>query len=114
MSDIKGARLMVPAQITASAATYYTSTACRTRVDAVTLSNPTGTNRLVTLYLIESGGAAGNPTTITYQKTVLAGQTVRAWEIEGHWLNSGDFVQAICDAATAVSMFMSGIKTPAN
>src|SRR3990167_3266036 len=101
-----------PVQIAASATTYYTSTNCRTRLDKVTLTNPTVTNRIVTVYKIVSGGSASNTTTAAYQKTVLAGQSVDVTELEGHWLEDAGFVQALADSATAVTLMISGIKTP--
>jgi hypothetical protein len=110
--NIIGAVLAQGAQIAAAATTYYTSDNCRTRIDKATLTNPTAVNRLVTIYKIVSGGAAGDATTISYQKTVLAGQTVDVFELEGHWLENGDFIQALCDSANKVTLMMSGIKTP--
>lgn len=100
-------------RIAATATTYYTSTNSKSRLDKVTLTNPTTTDRLVTIYKLRSGGTAGDDNTISYQKTVLAGQTVDVTELEGHWLGKDGFVQALCDSATKVALMISGIRTPA-
>lgn len=110
--NIVGFPLTQGALLTNSAVTYYTSTNIRTRLDKVTIANPTGSNRTVTMYKIGSGGSASAATTISYQKSVLAGQTIDVTELEGHWLGPGDFVQALADAGSDVSLMMSGIQTP--
>lgn len=101
-----------PVRIAAAATTYYTSSNCKTRLDKVTLANPTVTARLVTIYKLASGGTAGDINTISYQKTVLAGQTIDVVELEGHWLEADAFIQALCDSADKVALAISGIKTP--
>jgi hypothetical protein len=104
-------RLFAPAQLTTSAATYYTATSVRMVLKKLTATNTTGTSRLVTIYLVVSGGSASATNTIIYQRTVLAGQTVEFYEAENHVLESGDFLQALADAATAVSFMGAGIET---
>lgn len=101
-----------PAQLTTGAVTYYTSSSVRSRIDKVTLTNPTGTDRNATIYKVQSGGSASDTTTVVYQKTVLAGQTVEVTELEGHWLENDGFIQALASAGSAISLMISGIKTP--
>ena len=112
MATIQGGPLITPVRLAASSTTLYTSTSCRTRIDQATTANPTAVDRLVTLYLVESGGAVGDPTTIAYQRTVFAGQTAIWDELVGHWLSDGWTIRGLCDSADKVNIMMSGVKFP--
>jgi hypothetical protein len=104
---------MVPAQLTAAAATYYTAPAnTRTIIKKLTFTNPVSSAaaRIVTVHLVPSGGAASDTNTITSQKSIAIGQTWECFEAENHILSPGDFVQALADAATDVTMMMSGLE----
>lgn len=99
-------------QLTNANVIYYTATNCRARIDKVTLTNVTGVNRLCGLYKVPVGGTAGTTNINTQNKTVIAGQSADVVELEGHWLNPGDFIAAVCDANTAVNLQISVVEFP--
>lgn len=102
--------LIAPQQLTASAATYYTSTGVRTRVDKLSISNPTGTARDVTIYLVPSGGSAGDSTTITKTKTVASLETWNCPDMVGQILEAGGTIQALASAVTALTISAAGTQ----
>lgn len=101
-------RLWDATQLTAAAVTYYTATSVRCKNLWLTLTNTTATAYLATVYLIKSGGSASDSNTITYQRTVLPGQTVVLYECCGHVLDNGDFIQALCNSASKLTFMGSG------
>ena len=106
-------RLWDAAQLTNAAATYYTATSVRAKNLWFTATNPNATAYLVTIYLIKSGGAASASNTVTYQRTVLPGQTIVFYECCGHVLDPGDFVQAFADTGAKVTFMGSGDEVSA-
>lgn len=109
---VQGGPLLTPVRLGTSSSILYTSSGCRTRIDQATTSNPTAVDRLVTIYIVESGGAVGDPTTLVYQRTVFAGQTVIWDELIGHWLADGWTVRGLADLADKVNFMASGVKFP--
>ena len=104
-------RLMAPAQLPAAAALQYTAPAnTKTILKKVSFCNTTGTARVVTAYIVPSGGSANAADTIWSAIGVPAGGTVEGYDIEGHVLLSGDAIWAYADSATAVTMHMSGME----
>lgn len=105
-------KVLIPSQLlSSSAATYYTTPAnTKSAIKRLTVCNPTGTARAVTIYLIASGGTAGASNTITYQRVVAAGATEIIWEAEGHALEVGGFIQALADSASQVSIRATGVE----
>jgi hypothetical protein len=104
-------RLITPAQLTTSAATYYTTPAnTRTVIKKLTLTNSTTTPRLVTVYLVPSGGTAGATNILTSTRTVGANQTWDCTDAQGHVLEAGATIQALADGATAVTIHGSGVE----
>lgn len=104
-------RLAVPAQLTATAATYYTVPAnTRTTIKKLTFSNSTSGARLVTVYLVPSGGTAGVTNILCITKTVGAYDTWDCDKASGHTLEAGSTIQCLCDAATAITIHASGIE----
>lgn len=107
----KGKRLVEGAQLTTSAATYYTAPAnTRVRIDAVTLTNTSGAAATVTLHLVPAGGTAGDGNMIAKEKSLDAGESATAREALGHWLEPGGSIQALASAATSVTLVASGVE----
>ena len=102
--------LSASAELTASAATYYTSTNCKTLVTKVTIQNNGAAIRTVTFYLIKTGGAAGDTNKIVNGMSLGIGETVDITALMGQILENGDFIQALADSANDVALFMSGIQ----
>ena len=99
------------AQLTTSAATYYTAPALTTTViKKLTITNSTGSTVSVTLYLVPSGGSAGVTNIITSAKAILAGAVYEAYECENHVLMTGDTLQALAGSAASLTLKASGIE----
>lgn len=104
-------RLFDSQQLGVAAATLFTSKVnIKTIIKKLTFCNTTTSARLVTVYLIKSGGTAGDDNTILKTVTVGPLQTMEAFVTENHILMPADFIQAKCDAATAVTAMGSGIE----
>jgi len=90
------ARIIEGAQLTGSAATYYTAPVLtKVRLRKLVFCNTTGGAVNVTVYLVPSGGSAGVTNTVWSAKTLGAGVTIECYEAEGHVLEAGDFISAL-------------------
>ena len=104
-------RLITGSQIAASATTYYTTPVnTKTTISAMTLINTTANPRLVTVHLIANGGSASASNTILTAQPIGAGQTYIVSEAIGQTIETEGFIQALCDAATAVTIIASGYE----
>lgn len=104
-------RLVSGSQLTASLATYYTTPAnTRTIITKLTLTNTTGTPRTVDIHLIPSGGSATASNQVVDAYLVPANDQKVVYEAVGHVLEAGGFLQAVADAATAVTIIASGVE----
>lgn len=101
-SGIEGATL------TTSAATYYTAPASKkTVVPHLLVCNTDTSARLVTIYLIQSGGSAAGTKCIFAQSVAASGSVM----IVGPWaLDAGDFIQALAAAGSVVSLRVTAIE----
>lgn len=103
---------LITVQLGATVAAHYTVAANRRLiVTKVTLLNTTGTDRTVDLHLVESGGSADATNQILDAKVLEASMTEPYIVIgaQQHVLNGGGSLRAGADAATAVTMVVSGI-----
>lgn len=99
------------AQLTASAATYYTAPSnTRTVLKKVTVCNSTAGAVTFTAYKVPSGGTAGVTNIVTSAKSIAAGATYEAFELENHVLMPGDTLQAFAGSAASLTMAVSGIE----
>lgn len=104
-------RLTEGAQLTAGAVAYYTcpiNTRCI--IKKLTFANPTVNARLVTVYLVPSGGTATATSTLRPPRAVGPNDTWECFEAENHILEQGDSIQALADAITAITIMASGIE----
>ena len=93
------------AQLTAAAATYYTAPAnTKSIIKKLTFTNSTGTARTVTVYLVPYGGTAGVTNILISARAVAPGETYDCSEAMGQELATGGFLQALSDAAAAVTV----------
>lgn len=93
------------AQITASAATYYTSpTNGRGIIKKLTFTNSTATARTLTVYLVPAAGTADATNIVTDAVTVAAHSVYECFEAEGQTLLTGQTLQAKSDSATALTI----------
>lgn len=99
--------LFEPQQLTSSIAAYFTAPV-PTRIDKLTLSNPTTNARQVSIYWVPRGGAAGPTNQIIANRYLQPNETWDVYPLMGHVLSPGDEIAAVCDSAAAVDFFGSG------
>lgn len=105
-------RLVDGSQLTASAATYYTTPAnTLSTIAAMSVTNTTATARTVTVYLVPSGGSAGVTNCVCSARTVAPGETFNVPGAIGQTLAAGGFISALADSATALTLVASGYET---
>lgn len=104
-------RLVEGNLLTVGAATYYTAPAnTKADISAMTATNTTGTARTITIYLVPSGGAAGAASTLVSVMVIPANKTMVINAAIGQKLEPGDFIQALADAGSAVTLIASGYE----
>ena len=105
-------QLCAGAQLTASAAPYYTVPANTiTTISACSLTNSTATARTVTMHLVPNGGAASASNMILSARTVAPGETYNVSSAIGQTIPSGASIHALSDVAAAVTLIASGYET---
>jgi hypothetical protein len=104
--------LMDPAQVAASATTYYTvPTGVRTKITKLVFCNPSSVVAYtVSVWAVPSGGSAGDSTAIVVNKTLQALETYESYEVEGLTLEPGATLRAAASSASAITMHMSGLE----
>jgi tetrahydromethanopterin S-methyltransferase subunit D len=102
--------IIEPSLLTASSATYYTApTGTITIIDKMTLVNTSATLFLaVTIYLIPAGVTPAGSHVVLKAFTLSPNETYEVAKIEGHVLNTGDFIQAFAGTTNLVSFRVSG------
>lgn len=96
---------------TAAAAVYAVPANTITTISAATLTNTTGTARTATLYLVPPGGTAGAANVILSGRVIAPGESYNVAQAIGQTIPAGASVQALSDAASAVTLVMSGYET---
>lgn len=96
--------LFTGGQASTGATTMVTAQAnAKTLVTKAVFTNTDTTARLLTLYIVRAGASASSANTLTYQKSLAAGATYEAFELENQLLNGGDLIQWKADAGSAVN-----------
>jgi len=112
MPSIAIKNIVVPAQLTTSAATYYTVTAnTKCEIRKLTFCNTTAGAVSVTVYLVNSGGSANDAATVTKTRLLAAGETWSCSDAIGHVLEAGGTIQALASANTSISIRGTGLET---
>lgn len=89
---------------TPGAGTLYTVPANQTCVlKKLTFSNSTNGALTVSVYLVPSGGSAGDSNVIKKLRTVGPYEAWEVFEAENHNLNAGDFISAAASGAGIVA-----------
>ncbi|MBK7550110.1 MAG: hypothetical protein IPI20_21085, partial [Rhodoferax sp.] len=81
--------------LTASAATYYTSSNCTSRVDNCTFTNTDILAIPVTVHIVPLAGSASAANMVISAKSLSAGECYTCPELVGKTIPSGTFVQAL-------------------
>lgn len=96
--------LYVGGQLTNAAATYGTGPVnAKTQISEAVFTNVDSVPRLLTVYLVRSGGSASAANTLILGRSIPVGGTDLAPELVGQLLGPGDFIQAKADANTAIT-----------
>lgn len=99
------------AQLTTSAASYYTVPAGTTSIiQSVVLTNTTGGALTATVHLVASGGTADATNTILSAKMLAAGETYIVPGAAGMVLVTGGTLQALASAGTSISLMAAGTE----
>jgi hypothetical protein len=98
-------KAIAAAQLTTSAAAYYTAVAGVTAtINNLSLTNTSASPVPVTLFRVPSGGSATAATTILSGFSLAAGQTYVPPQAIGLQLDPGMTLQALAGTATAVTI----------
>ena len=90
--------------------TLYTAPAnTRVRILAATATNDTTTAKYISAHRVPSGDSVGDANIIMNQKTVGSMETVQLWQLIGQVLEAGDFLSAIAEAASQITVHISGV-----
>jgi hypothetical protein len=105
-------RLTDGAQLTAVAAVYATvPDNSLLTISAMSVTNTSATPRLLTVYLVPLAGAAGVSNVVCSGRVIAPGETFNVSGAIGQTLGAGGTVQAMSDAATALTLVASGYIT---
>lgn len=105
-------RLIDGLQLTAVAAAYFTVPAnSLATVSAMSVTNTTATPRSVTVHLVPSGSVAGPGNVVCSARIVAPGETYNVAGAIGQTLAADGTIQALSDAATALTLVASGYIT---
>jgi hypothetical protein len=90
-------------QLTNAAATLFTASVnAKTLITQWAFTNVDSVARLLTVYVVRSGGTASAANTLIDDVSIAAGETYTAVPT-GVLLGAGDFIQAKADANTAIT-----------
>lgn len=96
-------------QLTNAAVTYYTAPVA-TRIDKMTLHNPTAGAATATIYWVPSGGAAAAANALVTTRPI---QSLESWDVTpfiGQVLAAGDFISALASAGAVLNFVASGTR----
>ena len=100
------------AQLTTSAASYYTVPAnTYTTISACSLCNSTASAYYATIYLVPNGGTAGLSNVVLSKRVIAAGETFNASPVIGQTIPAGATIQALAESGLAITLVASGYET---
>ena len=99
-------------RITNAAATYYTTPANSiVYVTRGVITNTDTATRLVTIYVVRSGGSTTDAELLVDARPVGASKSLPVPELAGLVLEDGDLIRAFADATNVVNFTLSGLQT---
>jgi len=105
-------RLVDGSQLTAVAATYYTTPAnTLTTISACTLTNTTAGAVTATMHLVPNGGSATASNMVLSARAIAAGEAFNVGSAIGQTLPAGGTLQALAGSATSISLVASGYES---
>lgn len=104
-------RFIDGSQLGVAAAVYYTVPVNTvSTISAMSITNTTGSARTVTVHLVPSAGVAGAANAVCSARTVSPGETFNVFGAIGQTLAAGGTIQALADAAAALTIVASGYE----
>ena len=91
-----------------SSTTLYTASNCKTSIDKFTGTNVSGGNVLMSVYLVVSGGVAGNSNAIYLNRSIVPGETYDFPGLVGQVLESGGFIVVSVSGANSIVVSAAG------
>lgn len=89
----------------------YTSQALTTRIDKLTITNQDGASaHTISLYLVPAGGSPGASNRTTNLRSIAPTDTWNSPNEYGHYLNPGDALACIADAAAQLVIAVGGTQ----
>jgi hypothetical protein len=105
---------LVPGKIVEdSQTTQYTATNVTTIIDKFTATNYSAAAATISVNIVTTGNAAGNPNLITKTKTLQPAEVYTFPELVGQVLNPGDYISTLAGTASAINMRVSGREVTA-
>lgn len=87
----------------AAAALFTCPVNTRSIVSAATFTNTDTVARLLTVYVVRSGGVAAAANVLIDGLSIAPGQSYVSPELQGQTLGSGDSIQALADGASTIT-----------
>ena len=103
--------LIASAQLANAAATLYTATRVKARIDKVTCTNEDTVAHTITFHIVASAGSAAADNRIIHAKSLAAGECYTCPELIGHWLTDGQTIRGFADTAAMVTVRASGFES---
>lgn len=98
-------RTITAAQLTATAATYYTAPAnTKSIIKKLTFTNTDSSARTVTVYLVPAAGTAGVTNILISAQSIGAGECWECYPASGQVLQALGFIQALADVTSKVTI----------
>jgi len=103
-------KVFIPSRYAASVETtqYASPSGLRSSIDKFTATNVSASAANITVRLVPSGSVAGVDNAITYQRTLVPGETYTFPELIYAVLEPGDFISTLASAASALVIRSSG------
>lgn len=93
--------------LTNAVATYFTAQV-PTRIDKMTVANPTAGAATVTIHWVPNGGSAADNNALVKTRSVQSLESWDVWPFIGQVLAVGDTIQAVASAGATINLAASG------
>lgn len=102
-------RLFDPVQLGVGSSTLYTVPAATvTKLNVIILVNDTTTSVTATLYLVPSGGAAGDINLLCRAKIIPSDGDPVVLKLKGYYMSAGDKLEGLASVADQLTVHASG------
>lgn len=95
--------------VPSSTGTLYTAPAYA-MVTAINVTNTSSAYVTLTVYVVPSGGSAGDSNALVSAKTLAPGESYQCPEVQGQVLSGNDTLQAVASAASSLNIRASGVE----